>query len=197
MKALVEEDTPKTLLDKFKGVFTTIGNTPGNMRDRWRDAKRLSEVRNQIAFSGKGGDSRGGGWAFRKLFKGDTDYQGLVNATMKQINTGAYDEGTKRDLLEKLRPEETRRQAAAQQKAEASRPHPEISGVMDPDTLAAARQMSFGALSVIMHGGKFNKTGVDGSPDERVYPDPVWDAYVAAFREKLELMAAQALGRTA
>jgi hypothetical protein len=172
-KALSVSDEPETLWDKLKSTVTGALKTPGQFRDRYRQAKRVAEVRNKQGYKGK--SDRGFWWAFK--YSGlDDKLKKVSERTEKMINE-AFDEDAnpknkaktayqkispfkvdsqkvRDDLIARVQPEQVLRAKAEQGKQESQRPtmeiiHPTLMPVWDK-----AMKMSFGTLHGIIEGGK-------------------------------------------
>ena len=172
--ALAESKEPKTISDKLKDTWKTLKETPGAIRDRYRDAKRIADARNEMGHNKK--TDRGGGWAVTKaLFGSDSDIVKLAEKTKFEINTSQLDAPSKQRLNASLRPEALLQAEKAQLAEDAARKPISISGPLDMRAFQEAEGLPAGRLSNIVHGGK----AASGLSDLQ------WNSYLAVFARKL------------
>jgi hypothetical protein len=192
MACLKESAQPETIGDKIKGVFNKIKETPGQLRDRYSQAKRIGDTRNTQDYGGK--SNRGTGWAIKQtIFGGESGVKKLSETTALRVNEAfneqksgqagplhtksfkpVTDEKARDHLLEKVSPEETLRTKKHDAKNLLARPPMTISGPMPEVTKAKveAEKMPIGKLRDFIERGR-------GDMD----PEP-WKMYVTVFVER-------------
>ena len=194
MNAIAEKDQPKTMWDKIKDTVDSAVKAPGEFRDRYRQAKRIADVRNEQDY--KGNKSRGAGWAVKQaLFAGDSGVKKLSENTANMINTAFVESKTgafgpkrfnvdndklRQDLLERIQPESIVRQKHEQEKADKARKPIEV---IDPHLVPfwkQAQAMSFSALSAAVTKGRKGTAYTDGE----------WDVLVATYAQRMSKEAA-------
>lgn len=201
MGAIAEKEQPQTMWDKIKDTVDTAIKTPGQIRDRYRQAKRVADVRNEQGYGGV--KDRGAGWAIKQtIFAGDSGVKKLSETTANLINTSFIEHKTgtfgpkakktfnvdnetvRQQLLERIQPESILRQKRDQAKADQDRKPIQV---IDPHlvpTWKRAQAMSFGELSSLVHGGRKKTAMTDGE----------WDVTVAVYAERLGKEAKVAVG---
>ncbi|MCU4186599.1 DUF4157 domain-containing protein [Acidiferrimicrobium sp. IK] len=183
MSFLAESTNPKTIGDKIKDTFKKLKDTPGDIRARYRDAKRIAQARNEANYKNKGKD-RGTTWAVTTaLFGSDSDVAKLAENTERDLRATHMDQPTKTKLLELLTPEAIRDADKQRSKLDATRAYMDISAPLDKAAKAQAEKLSVGKLSEVVHQGK-KASGLN---------DRQWEAYLAVFTTRLNEKAATAV----
>lgn len=192
MGAIAEKDQPQTMWDKIKDGVDGALKAPGAFRDRFRQAKRIGEVRNEQDYGGK--KDRGSGWALKQaLFAGDSGVKKLSETTADLINTSFVENKTgvegpkakkrfnvdneklREELLARIQPEAIIRQKHDQAKADKERIPIEV---IDPHLVPfwkQAQTMSFKELAGTLRKGK----------KDSAYTDGQWDVLVAAYAKRV------------
>ena len=192
MNAIAEKDQPQTMWDKIKDGVDSALKAPGQFRDRYRQAKRIAEVRNEQEYGGN--KSRGTGWALKQtIFAGDSGVKKLSETTADLINTSFVENKTgaagpkakkrfnvdnqklREELLARIQPESIVRQKQEQEKEERERTPIEV---IDPHLVPfwnKAQAMSFSALSNVVTRGRKGTAYTDGE----------WDVLVAAYAKRM------------
>ena len=195
MFGLKENEKPQTVWDKVKsGVSKGLKAMP-DMRDRWRQATRVRDLRNEQNWGGV--KDRGGWWSFKQtVFAGESGVQKLADSTARAINEGfARDKAggqdapdakavhnvstdeIRRQLLERVSPEAILRAKRRDARRDAAQPRLDID--FKPElqpTWSQAKGMSFGSLSDLIHAGK----AASGLTDAE------WQVMVIVFTERFK-----------
>lgn len=84
MSGLKESDQPQTIWDKVKDGVKSALQTPGKIADRFRQAKRIADTRNELEYGGR--TDRRTGWVVKQaIFGGDSGVKKLSESTSKMV----------------------------------------------------------------------------------------------------------------
>lgn len=191
-EALKVGDEPQTLWDQIKSTVDKAVKMPGEFRDRYRQAKRIRDVRNEQNYKGK--SDRGFWWAFKysglddklkkvsektqlainEAFRGDTNPTSKSKGSPFKVDS----EKVRDDLVARIQPEAILR-AKEKERKDATRPVKEVVRLDFMPAWNNAMNLSIGALASIVERGK-KASGLSNED---------WQLTVSVYALRLQEMA--------